>query len=89
MPDPLARIYEIFPLLCPICAGQMRIIAFSIFSAKIRQILEYIKVDCEPPHIAPASGPPLSPLWEGSKPEVMRSCSFAALSKHKPSSCAD
>lgn len=24
----MARIYEVFPLLCPICGGQMRIIAF-------------------------------------------------------------
>jgi len=24
----IARIYEVFPLVCPVCAGQMRIIAF-------------------------------------------------------------
>ena len=24
----IARIYEVFPLLCPVCGGQMRIIAF-------------------------------------------------------------
>ena len=24
----IARIYEVFPLLCPICGGQMHIIAF-------------------------------------------------------------
>jgi hypothetical protein len=23
-----ARIYEVFPLLCPLCGGQMRLIAF-------------------------------------------------------------
>ncbi len=61
MPDPPARIYEIFPLLCPICGGQMRIIAFGIFSANIRQILEHIKVDCEPPHIAPPPCGALNP----------------------------
>jgi hypothetical protein len=24
----IARIYEVFPLLCPMCGGQMRLIAF-------------------------------------------------------------
>jgi hypothetical protein len=32
----MARIYEVFPLLCPICGGQMRIIAFITHSADIR-----------------------------------------------------
>jgi hypothetical protein len=29
----IARIYEVFPLVCPICGGQMRIIAFITYSA--------------------------------------------------------
>ena len=29
----IARIYEVFPLLCPLCGGQMRIIAFITHSA--------------------------------------------------------
>ncbi len=58
----IARIYEVFPLLCPICGGQMRIIAFITYSADIRQILEHIGVDAEPPRITPARGPP---LWDG------------------------
>jgi hypothetical protein len=57
----IARIYEVFPLLCPICGGQMRIIAFITHSAEIRQILEHIGVDPEPPRLSPARGPP---LWE-------------------------
>ena len=40
----------------------MRIIAFITHSADIRQILEHIGTDSEPPRIAPARGPP---LWEG------------------------
>ncbi len=40
----------------------MRIIAFITFSADIRQILEHIGVDAEPPRITPARGPP---LWDG------------------------
>jgi hypothetical protein len=57
----IARIYEVFPLLCPICGGQMRIIAFITHSADIRQILNHIGADSEPPHISPARGPP---LWD-------------------------
>jgi hypothetical protein len=49
----------VFPLLCPICGGQMRIIAFITYSAEIRHILERIGAEAEPPRIAPARGPPL------------------------------
>jgi hypothetical protein len=47
----IARIYEVFPLVCPICGGPMRIIAFITYSADIRQILEHIGVDAEPPRV--------------------------------------
>jgi hypothetical protein len=57
----IARIYEVFPLLCPLCGGQMRIIAFITHSADIRQMLEHIGVPAEPPCISPPRGPP---LWE-------------------------
>lgn len=39
----------------------MRLIAFITHSADIRQILKHIGVDSQPPHITPASGPP---LWD-------------------------
>ncbi len=55
----MARIYEVFPLLCPLCGGQMRIIAFITYVADIRQILELIGAETEPPRITPARGPPL------------------------------
>ena len=57
----IARIYEVFPLVCPICGGQMRLIAFITHSADIRQILDHIGVESEPPNITPARGPP---LWD-------------------------
>ena len=57
----IARIYEVFPLLCPKCGGQMRLIAFVTEGTQIRRILDHIGVDSEPPHIAPARGPP---LWD-------------------------
>jgi hypothetical protein len=57
----IARIYEVFPLLCPICGGQMRILAFITHRSDIRHLLEHIGEEAVPPHIAPARGPP---LWE-------------------------
>jgi hypothetical protein len=57
----IARIYEVFPLLCPMCGGQMRLIAFITEGTQIRKILNHIGVDSEPPHISPARGPP---LWD-------------------------
>jgi hypothetical protein len=63
----IARIYEVFPLRCPMCGGPMRIIAFITHSADTRHILEHIGVQSQPPHIAPARGPPLvhliGPCW--------------------------
>ena len=50
----IACIYEVFPLLCPLCCGQMRIIAFITHSADIRHILDHIGADSQPPHMAPA-----------------------------------
>ena len=39
----------------------MRLIAFITHSADIRQILDHIGVDTEPPHLSPARGPP---MWD-------------------------
>ena len=49
----IARIYEAFPLLCPMCGGQMRIIAFITHSAEIRHILNHIGVESAPPRTSP------------------------------------
>jgi hypothetical protein len=57
----IARIYEMIPLLCPLCGDQMRIIAFITHSADIRQILDHLGVQAEPPCISPARG---APLWD-------------------------
>ena len=58
----IARIDEVFALLCPMCGGQMRLIAFITEGTQIRKILEHIGVDSQAPRISPARGPP---LWEG------------------------
>ena len=57
----MARIYETFPLVCPICRGQMRIIAFITDAGTVRKILDHIGESALPPRISPARGPP---LWE-------------------------
>ncbi len=51
----------VFPLLCPLCGGQMRLIAFITDGMQIRKILDHIGVGSQPTHIAPARGPP---LWD-------------------------
>ena len=67
----IARIYEVFRLLCPMCGGQMRLIAFITKGAEVRKILKHIGVDCEPPHITPARGPP---LWEDCDAQTAMLC---------------
>ena len=57
----LARIYEVFPLLCPHCGSAMRIIAFITDRPTVRDILGHLGVPTAPPPIAPARGPP---LWD-------------------------
>ena len=57
----LARIYEVLPLLCPKCGGDMRIIAFITEGPVIREILDHLGEPSSAPRLAPARGPP---LWE-------------------------
>jgi len=54
----LARIYEAFPLTCPQCGAEMRIIAFITEAVDVRAILEHIGEPATPPRIASARGPP-------------------------------
>jgi hypothetical protein len=55
----LARIYEVFPLLCPLCGGTVQIISFVTETPSVRRILEHIGEPMEPPRISPARGPPI------------------------------
>ena len=60
----IARIYEVFPLLCPMCGGPDAADSLSITEgAQTKRILEHIGVDPEPPHMSPARGPPLWDDW--------------------------
>ena len=63
----LARIYEAFPLICPIFHAQMRIIAFINDASTVRKILDHIGESPQPPRIAPVRGPP---RWEAAAAAV-------------------
>ena len=57
----LARIYELFPLVCPRCGGEMELIAFLTEAPTVRAILTHIGEPSEAPPISPCRGPP---QWE-------------------------
>jgi hypothetical protein len=54
----LARIAEAFPLVCPACGGDIRLIAFIVDPRPIRKILMHVGEPVEPPPVSPARGPP-------------------------------
>ena len=54
----IARIYEVFPLVCPQCGGDLKIVAFLTEADSIQRILLHIGEPATPPRIAPARGPP-------------------------------
>jgi hypothetical protein len=54
----MARVREEFPLECPECGGDIRLIAFITDSGPIRKILTYLGEPLERPPVSPACGPP-------------------------------
>jgi hypothetical protein len=54
----MARVGEEFPLECPACGGDIRLIAFITEPGPIRKILAHLGEPLEPPPIAAARGPP-------------------------------
>ena len=53
----IARIYEVFPLVCPRCGGELKIVAFLTEADPIQRILIHIGEPATPPRIAPARAP--------------------------------
>ena len=49
---------EEFPLECPNCGGDIRLIAFITEPGPIRKIFTHLGEPLEPPPLAPARGPP-------------------------------
>jgi hypothetical protein len=58
----LARIYEVLPLLCPACGGEMRIISFITLPPTVERILLHLDLPHRPPRVSPARGPPQAEL---------------------------
>ncbi len=56
--DLLARIYEVFPLRCPGCGAQTRILAFLTAAEPVETILRHLGLPTTPPPLCPARGPP-------------------------------
>ena len=54
----MARVGEEFPLECPGCGGDIRLIAFITDPGPIRKILAHLGEPLEPPPVSPARGPP-------------------------------
>ena len=54
----MARVGEEFPLECPGCGGDIRLIAFITEPGPIRKVLTHLGEPLEPPPVSPARGPP-------------------------------
>ena len=54
----LARIYNLFPLLCPECGAEMQVIAVIQDKPVINKILESVGEATQPPSLSPTRGPP-------------------------------
>jgi hypothetical protein len=54
----LARVGDEFPLECPNCGDDIRLIAFITEPGPIRKILTHLGEPVEPPPVSPARGPP-------------------------------
>lgn len=79
----LARIYEVLPLLCPACQGQMRIVSFITLPSTVERILLHLHLPHEPPRLTSARGPPQveldldqSPAFDLAAPEPIPEYEF-------------
>jgi hypothetical protein len=54
----MALVGEEFPLECPNCGGDIRLIAFIMEPGAIRKILTHLREPLKPPLVSPARGPP-------------------------------
>ena len=55
----LARLGEEFPLTCPNCGGDIRLISFITNPGPIRKILTHLGEPLDPPRVSAARGPPI------------------------------
>ena len=85
----LARIYEVLPLLCPACGGEMRIISFITLPSTVQRILLHLDLPHRPPRVSPARGPPQadldldqSPAFDPADPEPILEFEFDQSPPH-------
>ncbi|MCU7836871.1 MAG: hypothetical protein KZQ83_16670 [gamma proteobacterium symbiont of Taylorina sp.] len=64
----LARIYNLFPLLCPTCGAEIQVIAVIQDKPVINKILKSVGEMTEPPILSPARG---SPSWDDYSQEIL------------------
>ena len=61
----LKRVFLTDVLVCPKCAGRMKIIAVVTASASVRRILAHLHLPTEAPRLRPARPPPQTELGDG------------------------
>ena len=66
----LARVYEVFPLHCPDCGADMRILAFLTAPEPTHAILRHLGLPATPPPLSPARGPPQPDLGFDPEPDL-------------------
>jgi hypothetical protein len=54
----IARIYEVFPLVCPQCGGELKIVTFITGADPFQRVLIHIGEPVTPPQFALARGLP-------------------------------
>ncbi len=73
----LARIYEVLPLICPYCGGEIRIIAFITEPGPIHAILTHLGLPAQPPRAVPVRAPPWEIPAEDFNQDISDSCALS------------
>ena len=91
----LSRIFEVEPLRCPGCRGEMKAIAVIKDDSELKRLLTHIGLPADFPRITPARGPPL-PLedsqieaqdgeWDGiDEPRFQKGAYLPPMGAHAP-----
>ena len=66
----LAKVYEVFPLQCPNCSAEMKIIAFVTEKEAIKKILTHLGEETEAPVMQTARAPPDDILFDDDNNEL-------------------
>ncbi|MGD8278860.1 MAG: hypothetical protein PVH00_12565 [Gemmatimonadota bacterium] len=66
----LTRIQEVFPLRCPDCGADLRILAFLTEPGPVQAVLRHLGLPAAPPPLSPTSGPPQPDLGFDPEPDL-------------------